>query len=36
MIKWREAQKEFELAFGVPEAADMRSILRRVVANTGA
>jgi DNA-binding MarR family transcriptional regulator len=36
MVKWREAQKEFELAFGVPEAADMRSVLRRVVADTGA
>jgi len=36
MVKWREAQKEFELAFGVPEAADMRSVLRRVVAETGA
>jgi DNA-binding MarR family transcriptional regulator len=36
MVKWREAQKEFELAFGVPAAADMRSVLRRVVADTGA
>ena len=36
MVKWREAQKEFELSFGVPEAADMRSMLRRVVAETGA
>ena len=36
MVKWREAQKEFELAFGVPEAAGMRSMLRRVVADTGA
>lgn len=36
VVKWREAQKEFELAFGVPEAAAMRSVLRRVVAETGA
>jgi len=36
MVKWREAQKEFELAFGVPDAAELRSVLRRVVANTGA
>jgi DNA-binding MarR family transcriptional regulator len=32
--KWREAQKEFELAFGVPDAAAMRSVLQRVVAAT--
>ena len=32
--KWREAQKEFELAFGVPDAAAMRSVLHRVVAAT--
>jgi DNA-binding MarR family transcriptional regulator len=32
--KWREAQKEFELAFGAPDAADMRTVLRRVVAAT--
>jgi len=32
--QWREAQKEFELAFGVPEAAEMRAVLRRVVAET--
>src|ERR1051326_5586425 len=36
MVKWREAQKEFELSFGVPEAANLRSVLRRVVAETGA
>ncbi|AMN44507.1 MarR family winged helix-turn-helix transcriptional regulator [Rhodoplanes sp. Z2-YC6860] len=30
--QWREAQKEFELAYGVPEAAELRSALRRVVA----
>jgi DNA-binding MarR family transcriptional regulator len=29
--KWREAQKEFELAFGAASAADMRTVLRRVV-----
>jgi DNA-binding MarR family transcriptional regulator len=34
--RWREAQKEFELAFGVPESAEMRTVLRRVVASTGA
>jgi DNA-binding MarR family transcriptional regulator len=36
MVKWREAQKEFELSFGVPAAAQLRSVLRRVVAETGA
>ena len=35
IIKWREAQKEFELSFGVPEASQLRSVLRRVVAETG-
>lgn len=30
--KWREAQKEFELAFGPRDAADLRGALRRVVA----
>ena len=35
MVKWREAQKEFELSFGVPEASQLRSVLRRVVAETG-
>ena len=34
--KWREAQKEFELSFGVPEAAGMRTVLRRVLSTTGA
>jgi DNA-binding MarR family transcriptional regulator len=34
--RWREAQKEFELAFGVPQSAEMRTVLRRVVASTGA
>jgi DNA-binding MarR family transcriptional regulator len=34
--KWREAQKEFELSFGVPEAAGMRTVLRRVLSATGA
>jgi DNA-binding MarR family transcriptional regulator len=32
--KWRAAQKEFEAAFGVGEAADLRTALRRVVAAT--
>jgi DNA-binding MarR family transcriptional regulator len=32
--KWREAQKEFELAFGPRDAADLRGTLRRVVAAT--
>jgi DNA-binding MarR family transcriptional regulator len=30
--KWREAQKEFEAAFGVGDAADLRTALRRVIA----
>ena len=34
--QWREAQKEFEQAYGVPESAELRSALRRVVAETGA
>jgi DNA-binding MarR family transcriptional regulator len=34
--RWREAQKEFELAFGPPNAADLRTALRRVVSATGA
>src|SRR3954469_1492483 len=29
--KWREAQKEFETAFGANQAADLRKVLRRVV-----
>jgi DNA-binding MarR family transcriptional regulator len=29
--KWRDAQKEFEIAFGARDAADLRAILRRVV-----
>ena len=32
--KWREAQKEFELAYGVTESADLRTALQRVVAAT--
>ena len=32
--RWRDAQKEFELAYGVPDAADLRTALRRVVATT--
>jgi DNA-binding MarR family transcriptional regulator len=30
--RWREAQQEFETAFGSREAADLRSTLRRVIA----
>jgi DNA-binding MarR family transcriptional regulator len=33
--QWREAQKKFELAFGVGESAELRTALRRVVAATG-
>jgi DNA-binding MarR family transcriptional regulator len=29
--KWRAAQREFEMAFGAREAADLRMVLRRVV-----
>lgn len=29
---WREAQKKFELAYGVTESAELRSALRRVIA----
>jgi DNA-binding MarR family transcriptional regulator len=29
--RWREAQKEFEQAYGVAESAELRSALRRVV-----
>jgi DNA-binding MarR family transcriptional regulator len=29
--KWRAAQKEFEMAFGARDAADLRSVLQRVV-----
>jgi DNA-binding MarR family transcriptional regulator len=29
--KWRDAQKEFEIAFGARDAAGLRAILRRVV-----
>jgi DNA-binding MarR family transcriptional regulator len=32
--QWREAQKKFELAFGVGESAELRTTLRRVVAAT--
>ena len=32
--KWREAQKEFELTYGVPESAGLRTALQRVVAAT--
>jgi len=32
--KWREAQKKFEAAFGADDAADLRTVLRRVIAAT--
>jgi DNA-binding MarR family transcriptional regulator len=32
--KWREAQKEFELTFGVSDSAKLRTALQRVVAKT--
>jgi len=32
--KWREAQKEFEIALGTRDAADLRTVLRRVVSIT--
>jgi DNA-binding MarR family transcriptional regulator len=32
--KWREAQKQFEAAFGAGDAADLRTVLRRVIAAT--
>ena len=34
MTTWREAQKEFELAFGPDQSAELRATLRRVVAAT--
>lgn len=33
--RWREAQAEFEAAFGMQAAADLRATLRRVIAVTG-
>jgi DNA-binding MarR family transcriptional regulator len=30
-VKWREAQKEFETAFGTRNAAQLRDVLQRVV-----
>jgi len=33
-VKWRQAQKEFEAAFGADHAADLRTTLRRVIAAT--
>src|SRR5262249_53589480 len=30
--KWLEAQKNFEVTFGAPDAAELRSVLQRVVA----
>ena len=35
-VKWREAQTEFERAFGSEEAARLRTSLRRVIAATQA
>ncbi len=32
--QWREAQKKFEQTYGVTESAELRSALRRVVAET--
>ena len=32
--KWRQTQKEFEAAFGADDAADLRTVLRRVIAVT--
>jgi DNA-binding MarR family transcriptional regulator len=32
--QWREAQKKFELAYGVNDSAELRTALRRVVAAT--
>ena len=32
--RWRDAQAEFETAFGAREAADLRSTLNRVIAST--
>jgi len=32
--RWRDAQAEFEMAFGAHEAADLRSTLNRVIAET--
>lgn len=34
-VRWREAQAEFEAAFGAQAAADLRATLRRVIAVTG-
>jgi DNA-binding MarR family transcriptional regulator len=34
-VKWREAQAEFETAFGTEESARLRAVLRRVIAATG-
>ena len=30
-VKWREAQKKFELTFGAEDAVRLRSVLQRVV-----
>ena len=30
-VRWREAQKEFEMTFGARDAANLRSVLQRVV-----
>ena len=33
-VHWRRAQREFELAVGVGNAADLRTVLRRVISVT--
>ena len=33
-VHWRRAQKEFEIAVGVGDAADLRTVLRRVISVT--
>jgi DNA-binding MarR family transcriptional regulator len=33
--KWREAQREFQIAFGARDSADLRMVLRRVVSVSG-
>jgi DNA-binding MarR family transcriptional regulator len=34
VTQWREAQKKFEIAFGINDSAELRTVLRRVVAAT--
>ncbi|MGB8576976.1 MAG: MarR family transcriptional regulator, partial [Pseudolabrys sp.] len=33
-VHWRRAQREFEIAVGVGNAADLRTVLQRVIAVT--